>query len=1109
MNKTGKQFICLCFLMTTFAVSIKAQYTAGSSITSRTNLQASGSKAIEQRVYDNGLGDIVQEVQSYPGSSLKSVVVHHEYDELRRKTKTWLPVYSSSGSDFVNIKNLANTQYKKESAPFSRTEYDDFLLSQPSAQYKAGAKWQDNNKKVSVTYSEYEDYYMFEDFEAGEITMPYKKTVYLCTKTVDEDGCISAEYTDLNGKLLISETSQGKTYYVYNPKGDLAYVLPPAISKIIIEKCKPSTGRNMYISETDENTDEQIRSGIKKYAYIYRYDYQRHCIYKKLPGCDPIYYIYDKAGNCILTQDGNQRKNKVWMYSIPDKLGRPCISGICHNSLSYTKEPLHSVFVYAEYDGTSTQRGGYAVRNLTLKSDTLYTAAYYDNYSFIGKHGVPSTLKSSSESGFKINSSLGHGLQTGSATAILKDTGVAGYMYSAMYYDSRYNLAQVRTKNHLGNTETTHTSYTFTGKPSNVVIRREQRKLGDYERYKYTYDSADRLKSVKHMFDGASEKTLQTNSYDNLGRLWRVNSGNSGNLSTTYTYDIHSWLTNIKTVTYSNQSDVFEEKLIYADHPTQPCYNGNISVMKWKTTSDSNYKQYDFKYDNASRLLSATYSEANSSDKKFSTQYKYNSMGNITSIKRHGLQDGGTYGLIDDLTLSYSGNRLVKVKDAVSDPTYKNAWNFMDGASPSTGNEYVYDKNGNVIKDLNKGIENIVYNTLNLPSLIKLTDGRSIKYTYSADGRKLRAEYITTTPATTKKMDYLGNMIYEDSKPKQLNVEGGYIPLDDMSMTYRFYVKDHLGNNRMAIHEPTQSVEQVNDYYPYGGQMSSSTGWNAQRYKYNGKEFDRMHGLDWYDYGARWMDPALGRWHSMDPLCEKYYDVSPYAYCLNNPIKAIDPDGRYVAYFDGNDKEWIYNSEEQAFFCGDVKFEGDNEDLSSLTKALNTLYGTCDEMTSVIDDKKNGVEIGIHNKGREANGEGVGQISSTAQQKDANIKSHISWNPKASSYGGNSTVSLGHELAHSYDRFNGITDLKRNGPGFDVSHAEAFATHVENKIRSSLGIVLRGYYYPGDDGPSQGKLTKGRQSVYFDDKERYVGKDKKNRPNPNPSPYVYAKNKGR
>ena len=63
-------------------------------------------------------------------------------------------------------------------------------------------------------------------------------------------------------------------------------------------------------------------------------------------------------------------------------------------------------------------------------------------------------------------------------------------------------------------------------------------------------------------------------------------------------------------------------------------------------------------------------------------------------------------------------------------------------------------------------------------------------------------------------------------------------------------------------------------------------------YMYNGKELDRMHGLDWYDYGARHYDAAIGRWHSMDDMCYAYYDISPYAYCCGDPVNAIDPDGR-------------------------------------------------------------------------------------------------------------------------------------------------------------------------------------------------------------------------
>ncbi len=69
---------------------------------------------------------------------------------------------------------------------------------------------------------------------------------------------------------------------------------------------------------------------------------------------------------------------------------------------------------------------------------------------------------------------------------------------------------------------------------------------------------------------------------------------------------------------------------------------------------------------------------------------------------------------------------------------------------------------------------------------------------------------------------------------------------------------------------------------------------NGRIDKYNGKELDLMHGLNTYDYGARQYDPILCRWDRVDPLCEKYYSVSPYAYCANNPTNAIDSDGRSV-----------------------------------------------------------------------------------------------------------------------------------------------------------------------------------------------------------------------
>ena len=355
--------------------------------------------------------------------------------------------------------------------------------------------------------------------------------------------------------------------------------------------------------------------------------------------------------------------------------------------------------------------------------------------------------------------------------------------------------------------------------------------------------------------------------------------------------------------------------------------------------------------------------------------------------------------------------------------------------------------------------------------------------------------------------DYLlgGCLVMKNGRIDKYQFEEGYCLTrkagDKDYFTFCYYDKDHLGNIRQVTQDyngiSNGKVIQTMNYYPFGAEFCDNRAKSfVQNHKYNGKEFDHMHGLNTYDYGARQYNPVTARWDRMDPLSEKYYSTSPYAYCLNNPINAIDPDGRYVAYFEGNN-EWIYNSEEQAFFCNDVKFDGDNENLLSLTKALNTLYGTCEEMTSVIDDKKNGVEIGIHNMGRKMNGEGLGiEHNGECVQLDANLKSHVNWDPTAK----NAIFSLGHELAHSYDRFNNITNIESqvntretyNVNTGKVKPAEIFAVHIENKVRASLDTKLRKYYYYPHAGESL--VKKKNQSVYYNKKGEYINKKNNNVP---------------
>ncbi|MBS5798021.1 MAG: hypothetical protein KH100_15370, partial [Dysgonomonas mossii] len=87
------------------------------------------------------------------------------------------------------------------------------------------------------------------------------------------------------------------------------------------------------------------------------------------------------------------------------------------------------------------------------------------------------------------------------------------------------------------------------------------------------------------------------------------------------------------------------------------------------------------------------------------------------------------------------------------------------------------------------------------------------------------------------------------------------------------------------------TLVQKNHYYPFGSIFAGTTGPDKQPYKYNGKELDQMHGLNLYDYSARYYESAIGRFTSVDPKAELYYSTSPYTYVANNPMKFIDPTG--------------------------------------------------------------------------------------------------------------------------------------------------------------------------------------------------------------------------
>ena len=323
--------------------------------------------------------------------------------------------------------------------------------------------------------------------------------------------------------------------------------------------------------------------------------------------------------------------------------------------------------------------------------------------------------------------------------------------------------------------------------------------------------------------------------------------------------------------------------------------------MQWGQAGKT--RKYTFTYDNLSRLKTAAYT--GESPTNFAASYSYDKHGNIKTLQRYGMTAASAYGIIDNLTAEHTGNQLKYITDAGPNVTLNASMDFKDYTKGAT-TEYTYNANGAMVKDMNKGISQITYNTLNLPQIVDIknmnAEGRN-EYTYSASGQKLKAiqkwnpnyysapvigsdiNVSSLTMSTTT--DYVGNIIYENNTLKRILVDGGY----NEGGNYYFYINDHLGNNRIVANAAA-SVVQSTQYYPFGMPFADATGASVQPYKYNNKELDGRNGLNMYDYSARQMDFALPGFTTVDPLAEKFYSISPYVYCLNNPIRLIDPDGK-------------------------------------------------------------------------------------------------------------------------------------------------------------------------------------------------------------------------
>lgn len=833
----------------------------------KTMLSEDGKNSIEKISYFDGLGRPVQTVLRDYTPSYADFADFTDYNSRGLKWRQWLPApLNNTDGAFVNVLPYMTKTAMNDKSPYLKTIYERSSLNRVA--YTCGAGTDFTDKRACIDYfNNQTDSLNCLRYENLTQNGYYPKGTLEVERRTDEDGNISYIFTDRMGRVILERHMNGTipydTYYVYSPGGDLSYVFPP-------------------MKDSDLSYYH-----IDRYAYQYRYDDLHRLIEKKLPGCESIHYRYDNADRVVFQQDGNLRAQGKWMFSLADSFGREAVSGMCVMSGASSMNTLAK----ATFDINGGVEGsGYTFSGVSVPNPRISTINYYDTYDFLQLASVSSHADSLS---YVSVESYGKRYENTACPAVStkgKLTGTRTYspetneeIITAYYYDDKGNIVQKCSTNLLGGYNRDSFAYTFTGK----LLRRmhSHSLIGGgliTEYYTYAYDHAERFLSVTHQIGNGAVITLSENEYDMLCRL-KSSRYHNGTTNLNYSYNVRGWLTGI-------HSDKFMQAVHYAGGPGIPRFNGNISSMEWKAASDSLMRGYCFDYDGVNRLTSAVYGEGDSLKmhrNRFDEQVTgYDKEGNILGLLRSGAISDTDYGVVDSLSMKYDGNQLISVSDNVADSICVDGFGFKDGSDLEI--EYFYDSNGNLTKDLNKKIAVIEYNYLNLPSKIQFENGDSISYVYSGEGTKLRTIHVIKGIASTT--DYCGNAIYENGVLKLLLTEYGYITLSDT--VYHYFLQDHQGNNRVVI-DQNGTVEEVNHYYPFGGVFARSG--DIQPYKYNGKELDRKNGLDWYDYGARMYDAALGRFIKPDRYAEKYVSISPYQYGANNPVNNIDINGDSIA----------------------------------------------------------------------------------------------------------------------------------------------------------------------------------------------------------------------
>jgi RHS repeat-associated protein len=838
------------------------------------NALTPGDVRAEIRYFD-GLGRAKQNVQVKASPNGNDIVAPISYDEYGRQDKSYLP-YSAAGTNGLYRPSALTEQLSFYTAPptssipvipnpFSQTVFEASPLNRPLEAGAPGTAYAVGNGHTVETKYEINvanEVRLWRVQNNGTVNTGAVSSLYYDagqlykTVSLDEHKSRIVEYKNKSGQVVCKKVQDGGD--ANNPTYMVTSYIYDDFDQLAYV-VPPALENITSFTEADQN--------FLNYIYAYHYDERRRLIEKKIPGKGWEHIVYNAADRPVFTSDQEQRNRGVWSFTKYDALGRVIMTGevndtqtreVVQTAVNNASVPVGTMALYEQRDNAGPY--GYTNTIYPIYSPgavKVHNLNYYDDYGILltAQNTFPAWFTQPAGTVTETNNT--HSLPTVTATNIL---GTANFLLTATYYDTDKRVSKVVKQHQLNGVNIITNTYNFVGEiTSSIRQHYKDGALALVATNAFEYDNAGRKTKNTETINSQAPAIINY-TYNAVGQL---ESKTAGGQTNSYTYNPRGW---VKT----QSSGLFTQELKYDDASQGAQFNGNIAQQLWTTNGQSH--SYNYSYDKANRLTGGV------SDENYNeTGMGYDKIGNITTLTRQG--PAGMPGL-GVLGYSYNGNQLQAV-------------------SGGYNKSYTYNSNGSMISDGTLGIS---YNELNLPKQVTGTPVGVVNYTYDAEGRKLTKQTVNET------RQYIDGIEYNGTTIDLLHTESGIARNNGGVFTYEFFLKDHLGNTRI-VHNSAGAVLQQQDYLPFGQEI---TRYQAvpNRYQYNGKE--KQEELNQYDYGARFYDPVIGRWHVVDPLAEKYFSFAPYNYAVNNPINVVDPRGDSIEliigrpYTDKNGEEHPY-----------------------------------------------------------------------------------------------------------------------------------------------------------------------------------------------------------